>query len=174
MKIMHTVETKWPNCFTRAMYGNTRRPSESTPSLKLAKSRKKRLRRLVQVKELMVQPLEANECKSMDFMSDRLLDGSKVPNVIGDSNHQYLGFDLGRSLPAPRVTRALDDLMDFQEKPKRLRIDNGLEYTSHHMQLWAKEQEIEMQFLQPGKPTQNICIKRFNLTYRTELLSPYL
>ena len=109
-------------------------------------------------------------------MSEILMDGSKVRvlNVIDDYNRQYLGFDLGRSLPASRVTRALDDFIDFHGKPKRIRIDNGPEYTSHHMQLWAKEQEIELQFIQPGKPTQNSYIERFNHTYRTEVLDAYL
>ena len=109
-------------------------------------------------------------------MSDSLMDGSKVRvlNVIDDYNRQYLGFDLGRLLPAPRVTRAMDDFIDFHGKPKRLRIDNGPEYTRHHMQLWAKEQEIELQFIQPGKPTQNSYIERFNRTYRTEVLDAYL
>jgi putative transposase len=112
----------------------------------------------------------------MDFMSDSLMDGSKlrVLNVIDDYNRQYLGFDIGRSLPAPRVTRALDDFIDFHGKPKRIRIDNGPEYTSHHMQLWAKDKEIELQFIQPGKPTQNSYIERFNRTYRTEVLDAYL
>ena len=84
------------------------------------------------------------------------------------------GIDLGRSLHAPRVTRALDDFIDYHGKHKRIRIDNGPEYTSHHMQLKAKEQEIELQFIQPGKPTQNSYIERFNRTYRTEVLDAYL
>ncbi len=144
--------------------------------LKLAKLRKKRLRRLVQVKEPLMQPLEANECWRMDFMSESIMDGSKVRvlNVIDDYNLQYFGLDIGKSLPAPRVTCALDDFIDFQGKPKRIGIDNGPEYTSHHMQLWAKDKEIEMQFIQPGKPTQNSYIERFNRTYRTEVLDAYL
>jgi len=58
-----------------------------------------------------MQPLAANECWSMDFISDSLMEGSKarILNVIDYFNRQYLGFDIGRSLPAPRVTRALDD-----------------------------------------------------------------
>jgi putative transposase len=112
----------------------------------------------------------------MDFMSDSLMDGSKVRvfNVIDDYNRQYLGFDLGRSLPAPRVTRALGDIIDFHGKPKRIRIDNVPEYTSHHMQLWAKDKEIELQFIQPGKPTRNSYIERFKRTYRTEVLDAFI
>jgi putative transposase len=162
--------------FHRSHGWNHKKTERLYAKLKLAKVRKKRLRRLVQPKEPLLQPLAANECWSMDFMSDSLMDGSKVRvlNVIDDYNRQYLGFDIGRSLPAPRVTRALDDFIDFHGKPKRIRIDNGPEYTSHHMQLWAKERGILLQFIQPGKPTQNSYIERFNRTYRTEVLNSYL
>ena len=109
-------------------------------------------------------------------MSASIIDGSKVRvlNVIDDYNRPYLRFDLGRSLPAPRVTRALDDFINFHGKQKRIRIDNGPEYTSLHMQLWAKEKDIELQIIQPGKQTQNSYIERFNRTYRTEVLDAYL
>ena len=104
----------------------------------------------------------------MDFMSDSLMDGVKVRdlNVIDDYNNQYLGFDLGRSVPGSRVTRALNDVIDFLSKPKRIPIDNGLEYTSCHMKLRAQEKDIELQFIQPGKPTQNSYIERLNRKYR--------
>ena len=162
--------------FHRSHGWNHKKTERLYAKLKLAKARKKRLRRLVQPQEPLLQPLVANECWSMDFMSDSLMDGSKVRilNVIDDYNRQYLGFDVGRSLPAPRVTRALENFMDYHGKPKRIRIDNGPEYTSHHMHLWAREHQIELQFIQPGKPTQNSYIERFNRTYRTEVLDGYL
>ena len=162
--------------FNKTQGWNHKKTERLYAKLKLARLRKKRLRRLVKAKDPLLQPLAANECWSMDSMSYSLMDGSKlsVLNVIDDYNRQYLGFDIGRSLPAPRVTRALDDFIDFNGKPKRIRIDNGPEYTSHHMQLWAKERGILLQFIQPGKPTQNSYIERFNRTYRTEVLNSYL
>ena len=82
-------------------------------------------------------------------MSYSLMDGSKlrVLNVIVEFKRQYLGFDIGRSLPSQRVKRALDNFIDFHGKPKRIRIDYGPEFTSHHMQLSAKDKEIELQFI---------------------------
>lgn len=84
-------------------------------------------------------------------MNDGLMDGSMVCvlNVSDDYNRQYLGFDLGRSLPAPRVTRALDDFIDFHGK--LIPIYNGPEYAGHHMLPWANDKKIELQFIQPGK-----------------------
>ena len=169
-------QDKMAKVFHKSHKWNHKKTERLYAKLKLAKLRKKRLHRLVQVKEPLVRLLAANECWSMDFMSYSLMDGSKVRdlNVIDDYDRQYLGFDPGRSLPAPRVTRALVDFINFHGKPKRIRIDNGQEYTSHYMQLWAQEQAIEFQFIQPGKPTQNSYIERFNGTYLIEVLDAYI
>jgi putative transposase len=156
--------------FNKRLGWNHKKTERLYAKLKLAKLRKKRLRRLVQAKDPLLQPLAANECWSMDFMSDSLMDGSKlrVLNVIDDYNRQYLGFDIGRSLPAPRVTRALDEIIDFHGKPNRIRVDNGSEYTSHHMQLWAKERGI-------AKSAQTVpSIPRVTVPLRLEFTSQVL
>ena len=144
--------------------------------LRLPVVRKRRFRRLVEPVEPLVQPIVENETWSMDFMSDSLMGGGKVRvlNVIEDYNREYLGYDVARSLPAERVIRTLDDLIDFYGKPRRIRIDNGPEYRSDALTLWAQKQKIKLLFIEPGKPTQNSYIERFNRTYRTEVLNAYL
>jgi len=51
---------------------------------------------------------------------------------------------------------------------------NGPEFTSHELELWAEQHAVKLDFIKPGKPTQNAFIERFNLTYRNKVLDCYL
>lgn len=61
-----------------------------------------------------------------------------------------------------------------QGKPSIVRTDNVPEFTSKKLQLWAKDNEIQIQFIQPGRPMQNGYIERFNRIYRECILDAYL
>ena len=39
---------------------------------------------------------------------------------------------------------------------------------------WCKENQVEIRYIQPGKPNQNAYIERFNRTYREEVLNAHL
>ena len=43
-------------------------------------------------------------------------------------------------------------------------------YISEAIKDWAKGQQITLQYIQPGKPTQNAYVERFNRTVRHEWL----
>ena len=52
-------------------------------------------------------------------------------------------------------------------------IDKGGYFLSVTLASWAEEHGIELEFIQPGKPTQNSYVERFNRTYRDEILNMY-
>ena len=79
-----------------------------------------------------------------------------------------------RALRHSPESEGVNSLESTHGKPRRIRIDNGPEYRSHKLALWAKENAIELQLIQPGKPTQNSYIERFKGTYRTEVLNSFL
>ena len=121
-------------------------------------------------------PLSINQTWSIDFMSDSLNTGRKIRtfNVIDDYNRECLGIEVDHSLPAQRVIQSLERLIEWRGKPKAIRCDNGPEYISHALREWAQAMGIELMYIQPGKPTQNAYIERFNRTARNEWLNMHI
>ena len=80
---------------------------------------KKRLKR--DKPEQLTVPETMNQIWSMDFMHDQLQDGRSVRllNVLDDFNREGLGMEIDFSLPAERVTRALDNIIEWRGKPAR-------------------------------------------------------
>jgi len=66
----------------------------------------------------------------MDFMHDQLFDGRsyRLFNVIDDFNREALAIDIDLSLPAERVVRVMDQVIEWRGKPPMIRSDNGPEY----------------------------------------------
>ena len=135
---------------------------------------RKRLKR--DAPDKLAEPEGINDSWSMDFMHDQLGDGRgfRLFNVIDDYNREGLGIEVDLSLPAARVIRSLEQIMEWRGKPKSIRCDNGPEYISGPLTVWAEENRITLQYIQPGKPQQNAYVERYNRTVRTDWLSQYL
>ena len=130
--------------------------------LELNLSIKPRKRLVRERPESLAVPTSINHCWSMDFMHDQLSDSRsyRLFNVIDDFNREGLAIEVDFSLPANRVIRALDQVIEWRGQPKRIRCDNGPEYISSLLATWAINKGIELVFIQPGNPQQNAIILR--------------
>ena len=117
-------------------------------------------------------PTSVNQVWSIDFMSDSLSDGRSLRtfNVLDDYNREGLGIEVDMSLPSERVIRSLEQIIEWRGQPSAIRLDNGPEYISQLLIDWANGKQITLMYIQPGKPTQNAYIERYNRTVRHEWL----
>ena len=124
----------------------------------------------------LIQPEQMNQSWSMDFMSDSLTSGKafRTFNILDDFNREALWIEVDTSLPAERVIRVLEMIISWRGCPKQIRLDNGPEFSSHRLENWAKQHNIQLIHIQPGKPAQNAYIERFNRTFREDILNAYL
>lgn len=64
----------------------------------------------------------------------------------------------------------LDQILLIRGAPERLRVDHGPEFTSAAFVAWFVQRSIELEYTQPGKPTQNAFAERFNGIYHDGVL----
>ncbi len=109
-------------------------------------------------------------------MADRLGDGRafRLLNVLDDFNREGLGIEVDFSLPAERVIRSLDRIMEWRGQPGSIQVDNGPEYIGGKLITWAANRGISIQYIQPGKPQQNVYVERYNRTVRHEWLDQHI
>lgn len=119
---------------------------------------------------------QVNEGWSIDFMSDALWDGRRFRtfNVIDDFNREALAVEIDLNLPAARVIRTLERIAAWRGYPAKLRLDNGPEFIALALAQWAERKGIVLDFIDPGKPTQNSFIERFNGSFRRGVLDMYV
>ena len=145
-------------------------------AMKLNLPRRTKRRLPQRLRQPLLAPSRLNEIWALDFMADALYGWRpfRTLNVIDEGNRQVLGIEIATSIPARRVIRVMEQLIELHGKPQALRLDNGSELTSTAFTEWCAEQQIELRFIQPGKPDQNAFIERFNKTYREEVLDAYV
>ena len=138
--------------------------------LSLRRKRRKKLRSHLRL--AMPKPTRVNERWSMDFISDALMSGRPLRCfvVVDDFSTEALAIEVDFSIPSPKVTKVLDGIAVKRGYPKRIRTDNGPEFTSIHFHAWCQEHGISLEHIEPGKPFQNAFAESFNGRFRDECL----
>lgn len=134
---------------------------------------KKRKKRISHLRVVMDRPERINQHWSMDFVSDSLYNGRRfrVLTVVDDLSRECPVLEVDHSLTGHRVTRTLDRIALIRGLPEVITVDNGPEFISKALDLWAYENRVRLRFIQPGKPVQNAYIESFNGKFRNECLN---
>jgi putative transposase len=116
-----------------------------------------------------------NQVWSLDFVADELTHGRRFRalTVVDVYTRECLAIEVGQSLKGHDVVRVLQQIAEKRGMPRMLFCDNGSEFTSQVLDLWAYHNQVKIDFSRPGKPTDNAYVESFNGTLRAECLDAH-
>jgi putative transposase len=71
------------------------------------------------------------------------------------------------------VVEVLNQICAQRRAPRVLFCNNGSEFSSQIMDLWAYQNGVKINFSRPGKPPDNAYMETFNGTLRAECLDTH-
>lgn len=104
------------------------------------------------------------ETWAMDFVHDRLVTGRKlrVLSVVDTFSPFSPVIDPRFSYRGEDVVRTLDQACKLFCYPKTIRVNQGSEFISRDLDLWAYQNNVVLDFSRPGRPADNAFIESFN------------
>ena len=108
-------------------------------------------------------------------MADQLADGRRFRSltIVDMFTRESLAIEVGARVEGEDVVGVLNRIRLQRGAPKMLYCDNGTEFSSQTMDLWAYQNGVRIDFSRPGKPTDNAFIESFNGTFRAECLDAH-
>ena len=116
-----------------------------------------------------------NETWAMDFVHDQLATGKKIRVLtVVDTFSRYVPvLDPRFSYRGEDVVRTLERVCARTGYPTTIRVDQGSEFISRDLDLWAYTNGVTLDFSRPRKPTDNAFIEEFNGRFRAECLNAH-
>lgn len=118
-------------------------------------------------------PTGPNQSWSMDFVHDRLEDGRKfqILAVVDQFPRECVALHAKPGLQGAGLVEALARVILEREKSISITVDNGSEFAGKVMDAWSNLHPVQLAFIQPGEPTENVHIESFNGRLREECLN---
>ena len=137
--------------------------------------RRRGRKKLVRARVPLPVASQPNEWWTMDFVRDTLASGPafRALTMLDTCTREALGIEVDISLPGERVVAALDAIAEERGYPKHIQVDNGTEFQSKALNLWAHRHHVQLHFIRPGKPVENAFIESFNGKFRDECLNQH-
>ena len=122
-----------------------------------------------------VEAVGPNEVWAIDFVHDQLATGKKlrVLTVVDTFSRYVPVLDVRYSYRGEDVVATLDRVCRTAGYPKTIRVDQGSEFVSRDMDLWAYQRGVVLDFSRPSKPTDNAFIEAFNGRFGSECLNQH-
>lgn len=104
---------------------------------------------------------EPNQVRAMDFMSDQLFDGRRIRvlTIVDAFTRLSSAVEVRQSYRGSDVVVTLERVSRTYGKPKTIKVDNGPEFISRDLDLWAYLNGVTLEFSRPGKPTDNAFVE---------------
>jgi putative transposase len=108
------------------------------------RSKRPRRHRSGQVREERQPARQLNNRWSMDFMAEQLLDGRRlrILTLVDNLSRESLAFQVGRRITGDHVVAVLEDAVQERGTPRTIQVDNGPEFISKSLDLWAWSQGV--------------------------------
>lgn len=137
---------------------------------------RKRKKRSSHLRVVPPAPTRPNERWSMDFVADVLTTHKRIKmlTLVDDFTRECPRIEVDFSIGGHRVARVLDEIAHTRPLPRFIVSDNGPEFISQALDEWAHRNGVKLDFIDPGKPTQNAYIESFNGKLRDECLNQQL
>lgn len=110
---------------------------------------------------------------SPTFISDRLDNGQQfcILALIDLFSRECLMLKAGVSLIGTHVVKLLEEIKKNRSLPQAITADNGPEFISKKLDVWAYYYDVKLDFIRPGKPVENAFVESFNGRLRDECLN---
>lgn len=143
---------------------------------KLSLRRKRRKKIPAHLRVALPKVDQPNICWSADFVSDATVSGRAIRGFVleDDYSRRCLVLKMRFSIPGRRVVEYLEEIAASRGYPQYLRVDNGPEFRGSDLRLWASTKNVQIVFIEPGKPMQNGFVESLNARIREHFLDENL